>query len=92
VTQDEKSAGSLVTVLYDPAQRLLFGRHGKWVSLQEFAANPPEKPEDLMPSEGKRVSCGPDPGGSYKCIDHLLYYCVTDASGNETCRFTGRNC
>lgn len=71
----EKHRPRFIAVLYDPASKKLTGRAGKWVSVQEFGANPPEKPQDLVPNTDPGSRVEGDPGGRWVCIDGRLNFC-----------------
>jgi len=67
---------AMITVLYDPRTCKFLGRKGKWVSAAEFEKAPPERAEDMIPDEAVAPpEHDPDPGPTYKCINHVLHVC-----------------
>jgi hypothetical protein len=82
-----KKQRRFIAVLYDPANKRLTGRAGKWMTVQEFAANPPQKPEDVVPDKDHSSTVENDPGGRWVCIDGQLHFC-----SGTTCFNTGLGC
>jgi hypothetical protein len=69
----------LIVVFYNPSTRQVLGRGGRFASLQEFADYPPTRQEDVLPpgdSKSDPPGIAPLTGGTIKCIDNLLHFCI----------------
>lgn len=66
-----------LNICFDTSTNTVLGRGGRWVTFAEFAKDPPQIPEDLVPPPvaGNEPIDDPDPGPTYKCINHQLYVC-----------------
>ena len=82
---------NLIVVFYDPATRLVWGRGGKFVSLEEFAKYPPSEQREVIPQQAESVpnpkDIPPDPGPTVKCINGQEHLCF-----DHVCFQTGRTC
>ena len=76
----------VITILFNTRDRTFLGRGGVWQSAEEFLREPPAKVADVVPSESRdpQHKTKGDPGGSYECLDDVLYYVETDPNTGET--------
>jgi hypothetical protein len=78
---------AMIAVLYDTTTGKLLGKGAQWYTVREFAENAPQRSEDLIPPQHAPAEKDPDPGPTYKCINHVLHVC----SGN-VCYPLGARC
>jgi hypothetical protein len=79
------TSSTVLTVLFDHAQRKFLGRGGQWQSPEEFLRNPPLQSRDVIPTgaQPEKKKKKTDPGGTFVCEDGILYLVDEDAFGQQ---------
>lgn len=87
-----RKSRQLIVLFYDSETRKVWGKGGRFVSLEEFVKYPPAEQNDVVPPKQTESipdprEVPPEPGPVLKCINGLEYLCYLDR-----CYPTGRSC
>jgi hypothetical protein len=87
-----RKSKQMIVFYYDSDTRRVWGKAGKFVSLEEWYKNPPTRQEDTIPptdapSKPDNPDVPGDPGPEIKCIDGNEFVCY-----QNRCYPTGRQC
>jgi hypothetical protein len=87
-----RKSKELIVLFYDPGTRMVWGKGGKFVSLEEFVKYPPVTQNEVTPPKQSESipdppDVEPEPGPVLKCINGKEHLCYLDR-----CYPTGRDC